>query len=59
MSHGLTRLEYKICSQCHNNTKCLIYCNECAKFYCGKCYKEYEALRTTEQHSHAFSEVIK
>jgi len=55
----MMKVEYQLCSQCHTKTKCLIYCNECTKFYCSKCFKEYEVMRTQEQHQHAFSEVIK
>ena len=55
----MMKLEQKLCSQCHKNQKCLIYCNECGKFYCSRHFKEYEMLRQPEQHTHAFSEVIK
>ena len=55
----MMKIEQEICSQCHTKTKCLIWCNECSKFYCSRCFKEYEAMRTQEQHNHTFSEVIK
>jgi len=56
----MMKSEHKICSECHVSRKCLIWCNECGKHYCSKCYKEYELMREVpEQHPHSFGEVIK
>lgn len=47
------------CQKCRVTEVFLIWCNNCAKFYCSACFKEYEVLRLPEQHGHSYGELLR
>jgi len=46
------------CIKCKKQRNLLIWCEKCGKFYCSACFKEYEVLRTEEQHPHSYAELL-
>lgn len=48
----------KACGKCSTTQKFLIWCNDCNRFYCSPCFKEYETLRETTQHSHSYGDLL-
>ena len=55
----MTEKTINICGSCHAHQVFLIWCHKCSKFYCAKCFKEYEVMREATQHSHSYGELLK
>jgi len=55
----MTQKTIQVCGNCKTHQIFLIWCNECDKFYCAKCFKEYEVVREATQHSHSYGELLR